>query len=71
LHRNCLLKHIIEGKVEGGIEVTRREGRRNKQLLNDTKGNERILEIEEEALDCPVWGTCFGRGCGPVARLTM
>ena len=21
LHRNCLLKHITEGKIEGGIEV--------------------------------------------------
>jgi hypothetical protein len=22
LHRNCFLKHIIEGKIEGGINVT-------------------------------------------------
>jgi len=28
LHRNCLLKHVIEGKVEGRIEVTGRRGRR-------------------------------------------
>jgi replicative superfamily II helicase len=21
LHRNCFLKHVIEGKIEGGIEV--------------------------------------------------
>jgi hypothetical protein len=24
LHRNCLLQHIIEGKIKGGIEVTGR-----------------------------------------------
>ena len=24
LRRNCLMKHIIEGKIEGGIEVTGR-----------------------------------------------
>jgi len=26
--RNCLLKQVIEGKVEGRMEVTRRRGRR-------------------------------------------
>jgi len=33
LRRNCLLIHFIEGK----IEVTRRLGRRSKQLLDDFK----------------------------------
>ena len=46
LRRNCLLKHFIEGKIEGGIEATGRRGRRCKELLNDLKGKERILEIE-------------------------
>jgi hypothetical protein len=36
-HRNFLLKHVIEGKVEGRIEVTRRRGRKRKQLLDDLK----------------------------------
>jgi hypothetical protein len=35
LRRNCLLKRIIEGKTERGIEIKRRQGRRRKQLLND------------------------------------
>jgi len=35
LRRNCLLKHVIEGKIEGRIEVAVRRGRRNKQLLDD------------------------------------
>jgi hypothetical protein len=26
LHRNCLLKHMIEGKLEGRIEMTGRRG---------------------------------------------
>jgi hypothetical protein len=35
LCRDCLLKHIIEGKIEGRIEVMGRRGRRCKQLLDD------------------------------------
>jgi hypothetical protein len=34
--RNCLLKHAIEGKTEGRIEMTGRRGRRYKQVLDDT-----------------------------------
>jgi hypothetical protein len=30
LRRNCLLKHVIEGKLEGRIEMMRRRGRRRK-----------------------------------------
>jgi hypothetical protein len=37
LRRNRLLKHVIEGKLEGRIEVTGRRGRRRKQLLDDLK----------------------------------
>jgi len=33
LHRNCLLKYVIIGKMEGRMEVTVRRGRRRKQLL--------------------------------------
>jgi hypothetical protein len=44
LCRNCLIKHAIEGKIEGRIEVMGRRGRRCKQLLYDLK--DRILEIE-------------------------
>ena len=32
---NCLLKHVFDGEIEGRIEVTRRYGRRLKQLLDD------------------------------------
>jgi hypothetical protein len=37
LRRNCLLKHVIEEKLEGRIEMTGRRGRRRKQLLDDLK----------------------------------
>jgi hypothetical protein len=33
LRRNCLLKHVVEGKIEERIEVTGRRRRRRKQLL--------------------------------------
>jgi hypothetical protein len=35
LHRNCLLKHIIEGKIDGRIEVKGTKGTRNKELLDN------------------------------------
>jgi hypothetical protein len=37
LHGNCLLKHVIEGKMEG----MRRRRRRRKQLLGDLKEKRR------------------------------
>ena len=35
LLRTCLLKHFIEGKAEGSIEMRERRGRRRKLLLDD------------------------------------
>ena len=35
LLRNCLLKHIFERRIEGTIEVTGRQRRKGKQLLDD------------------------------------
>jgi hypothetical protein len=65
LRRNCLLSHIIEGKIIG----TRRRGRRRKQLLDDFKEARRYWKLEV-AQDRTLWRTQFGRGCGPVARQT-
>ena len=39
LRINCLLKQVIEGKIKGEMEVTRRRGRRRKKLLDDLKYN--------------------------------
>jgi hypothetical protein len=40
LGRKCLLKYVIKGKIKGGIEVTGRQGRRRKQLLDGFKKEE-------------------------------
>jgi hypothetical protein len=37
LRRNCLLQGVTKGKIQGGIEVTRRQGRRRRKLLDDPK----------------------------------
>jgi hypothetical protein len=34
--RNCLLKHVIKGQIEGRVEVARRQSR-SKMLLDDLK----------------------------------
>jgi hypothetical protein len=70
LRRNCLLKHVIEGKIQGRIEVTGRRGRRRKQLLNDLKDKREYWKLKEEALDRTLWRTRFGRSYGPVVRQT-
>jgi hypothetical protein len=62
LRRNCLLKHVIEGKLEGRVEMTGRRGRRRKQLLDDLKENRRYCKLKEEALDRTLWSTRFGIG---------
>jgi hypothetical protein len=40
LRRNCLLKHVNEGKLEGRREMTGRRGRRRKKLLDDFRKRE-------------------------------
>ena len=70
LRRNCLLKHINVGKIEGGIEVTVKRGRTRKQLLDDLKETRGYCELKEEALGRTVWRTRFGKGYGHVVRRT-
>ena len=67
--RKCILKHIIVGNVEGGIEVKWREGRRRKQLTDKFKETKGYWKLKEEALDRTVCRTGFGRGFGPVDRM--
>jgi len=40
LRRNCLLRYVVEGKIEGRMDVTGRRGGRRKQLLNDLRKQE-------------------------------
>jgi hypothetical protein len=44
--------------------------RRLEQLLDDFKEIRGNWKLKEEALDLPLWRTCFGRGCGPVVTQT-
>jgi hypothetical protein len=62
------------------IEVTGRQGRRRRKLLDDLKerrGNSHLKEerrgyshLKEEALDHTMWRARFGRGFGLVVRQT-
>jgi hypothetical protein len=64
-------KQVIEGKINGEMEVTRRRGRRRKKLLVDLKDKRGYCHLKEEALDRTVWRAGFGRGFGPVVRQTV
>jgi hypothetical protein len=55
LRMSCLLKHVIEGKIEGRIEVTGRQGRRYKQPLDDLKENKSYWKLKVQALGRAVW----------------
>ena len=46
LRQNCVLQRVTEGKIQGGIQVTGRQGRRRRKLFDDLKGKERILSFE-------------------------
>ena len=68
LHRNCLLKQVIEGKIKGEMEVKRRRGRRRKKLLDDLKERRGYSHLKEEALDRTIWRSRFGGGFKPLVR---
>ena len=52
---NCPLNYVIEGKIEGRIEVMGRRTIKRKQLLDDLKENKRCWRLEEEALYSTLW----------------
>ena len=68
--RNCLVQRVIEGKTQGGIEGTGRQGRRRRKLLDDLKEKRGYSHLKEKALDRTMWRVGFGRGFGPVVRQT-
>jgi hypothetical protein len=70
LRRNCLLQRVTDGKIQGGIEVTGRQGRRRRKLLDDLKERSGYSHLKKEALDLTMWRARFGRGFGPVVRQT-
>jgi hypothetical protein len=70
LRRNCLLQRVPEGKIQGEIEVTGRQGSRRRKLLDYLKERRGYCHLKEEALDRTTWRARFGRGFGPVVRRT-
>ena len=51
LRRNCLLKQVIEGKINGELEVTRRRGKKRRKLLDDLKDKRGYCHLKEEVLN--------------------
>jgi hypothetical protein len=51
LRRNCFLKHVIEGMVEGEIEVTERQAIRRKQLLDNLQRTRGYCKLKDKVLD--------------------
>ena len=68
LCRNCLLQRVIEGKIQGGMEVTGRRGRRRGKLLDDLKERRGYSHLKEEALYRTICWRHSGGGFGPVVR---
>jgi hypothetical protein len=48
LRKNCLLRQVIEGKIKGGIEVTGRQERRSRKLLDDLKERREYCHVKEK-----------------------
>jgi hypothetical protein len=70
LRRNYLLQRVTEKKIQGGIEVTGRQGRKRRNLMDDLKKRRGYSHLKEKALDHTMWRARFGRGFGPVVRET-
>ena len=61
---------LLKERYKGGIEVTGRQGRRRRKLLDNLMERREYSHLKEEALDRTMWTACFGRGFGPVVRQT-
>jgi hypothetical protein len=70
LRRNCVIQRVIEGNKKGWIEVTGRQVRICKKLMDDLKERRGYSHLKDEALDRTMWSARFGLGFGPVVRQT-
>jgi hypothetical protein len=50
LRKNCLLQHVIEGKIEGKIEVKERRERRCEELLDKVKESRGYWKLKRKHL---------------------
>jgi hypothetical protein len=64
LQRNCILKHVVKGSIEGKREVTRRRGRICSQLRDYLKEMRRYWKLNTNALNGTLWKTGFERDYG-------
>ena len=60
------MNQVMEGKIKGEMEMTRRRGRRHKKLLDDFKDRRGYSHLKEEALDRTMRRNRFGGGFEPV-----
>jgi len=63
LHRNFFLKHVLEGKTEGRIDMTGRRRRRRKQVLYKLQQTRGYWKLKEDARDGSLWRSRFGSSC--------
>jgi len=49
--RSCLVKQVVEVKIEGRIEEAGRRGRRRKQLMDIVKEMRGYCKLKDETLD--------------------
>ena len=68
-YQSLLLYYIILYSIYF-FEVTGRQGRRRRKLLDDLKERRGYSNLKEEALDRTMCRARFGRGFGPVVRET-
>jgi len=61
---------LLKERYKRGIEVTGRQGRRRRKLLDGLKERIEYSHLKENALDRTMWRAGFGRGFGPVVRQT-
>jgi len=67
----CVETALYNGLLkERRVEVTGRQGRRRRTLLDNFKERREYFRLKEEALDRSMWRARFGRGFGPVVRQT-
>jgi hypothetical protein len=59
LLRNCLLQHVIEGNIKGGIEVTGRRGKGRRKLLGGLKESRGYSHLKKEAVRRTIWRARF------------
>jgi hypothetical protein len=62
LRRNCLINHVIEGRIEGRVEVRGRQERRRRELLDELKETKGYFKFKDETLDRTLWRTRSGIG---------